>query len=73
MFDLQERLTIIMEGLQKQVDLIGKFDWDFDHHLEEDVPAAVITVVVGGGDGGGSVRERKGKGVWNRCVYCVCK
>ncbi|KAJ0683338.1 putative alpha/beta hydrolase-1 [Helianthus annuus] len=44
LFDLQERLTIIMEGLQKQVDLIGKFDWDFDHHLEEDVPAAMAYI-----------------------------
>ncbi|KAI3796144.1 hypothetical protein L1987_38809 [Smallanthus sonchifolius] len=40
LFDLQERLTITMEGFQKQMDMIVKFDWDFDHYLEEDVPAA---------------------------------
>lgn len=41
LFDLQERLTTTIEDFQKQLDLIIKYDWDFDHYLEEDVPAAV--------------------------------
>lgn len=39
--DLHERLTTTIEDFQKQLDLIVKYDWDFDHYLEEDVPAAV--------------------------------
>ncbi|TYH52927.1 hypothetical protein ES332_D09G063000v1 [Gossypium tomentosum] len=27
--------------MQKQLDLISKYDWDFDNYLEEDVPAAM--------------------------------
>ncbi|XP_023746316.1 uncharacterized protein LOC111894474 isoform X1 [Lactuca sativa] len=41
LFDLQERLTTTMEDFQKQLDMIVKYDWDFDHYLEEDVPAAM--------------------------------
>ncbi|KAK9074518.1 hypothetical protein SSX86_007116 [Deinandra increscens subsp. villosa] len=41
LFDLQERLNTTMEDFQKQLDMIVKFDWDFDHYLEEDVPAAM--------------------------------
>lgn len=41
LFDLQERLTTTMEDFQKQLDIIVEFDWDFDHYLEEDVPAAI--------------------------------
>ncbi|KAM7463505.1 hypothetical protein LguiA_031626 [Lonicera macranthoides] len=41
LFDLQERLTTTIEDFQKQLDLIIKYDWDFDHYLEEDVPAAM--------------------------------
>ncbi|CAN1241479.1 hypothetical protein LINPERPRIM_LOCUS4977 [Linum perenne] len=41
LFDLQERLTSTIEDFQKQLDLIVKYDWDFDHYLEEDVPTAV--------------------------------
>lgn len=41
LIDLQERLTATIEDFQKQLDLIVKYDWDFDHYLEEDVPAAV--------------------------------
>lgn len=41
LFDLQERLTSTIEDFQKQLDLMVKYDWDFDHYLEEDVPAAV--------------------------------
>uniref|UniRef100_A0A2N9ICC5 AB hydrolase-1 domain-containing protein n=1 Tax=Fagus sylvatica TaxID=28930 RepID=A0A2N9ICC5_FAGSY len=36
--DLSQR---ILEDFQKQLDLIVKYDWDFDHYLEEDVPAAI--------------------------------
>lgn len=38
---LQERFTATLEKCQKQLELIVKYDWDFDHYLEEDVPAAV--------------------------------
>lgn len=41
LFDLQERLSATIEDFQKQLDLIVTYDWDFDHYLEEDVPAAV--------------------------------
>lgn len=40
-FDAQERLYKTIEDFQKQLDLIVKYDWDFDNYLEEDVPAAV--------------------------------
>ncbi|KAK5836898.1 uncharacterized protein LOC108457923 isoform X1 [Gossypium arboreum] len=39
--DMQERLSSTIEDFQKQLDLIVKYDWDFDHYLEEDVPAAM--------------------------------
>lgn len=41
LFDLQERFTSTLEDFQKQLDLMVKYDWDLDHYLEEDVPAAV--------------------------------
>lgn len=41
LYDLQERLATTIEDFQKQLDLIVKYDWDFDHYLEEDVPAVV--------------------------------
>nr|GMD18504.1 N-formylmaleamate deformylase [Ipomoea batatas] len=41
LFDLQERLISTIEDFQKQLDLIIKYDWDFDNYLEEDVPAAM--------------------------------
>ncbi|KAL1556647.1 hypothetical protein AAHA92_12240 [Salvia divinorum] len=41
LFDLSERLTKTLQDLEKQLDLIVKYDWDFDHYLEEDVPAAM--------------------------------
>ncbi|KAF3431932.1 hypothetical protein FNV43_RR26668 [Rhamnella rubrinervis] len=41
LFDLQERLTATIEDFQKQLDLMVKYDWDFDHYLEEDVPAVM--------------------------------
>ncbi|XVF02222.1 hypothetical protein REPUB_Repub04eG0157000 [Reevesia pubescens] len=39
--DMQERLSSTIEDFQKQLDLIVKYDWDFDHYLEEDVTAAM--------------------------------
>ncbi|GAB2280033.1 hypothetical protein Dimus_014671 [Dionaea muscipula] len=41
LFDLQERFTTTIEDFQNQLDLILKYDWDFDHYLDEDVPAAM--------------------------------
>lgn len=41
LYNLQERLFTTIEDFQKQLDLIVKYDWDFDHYLEEDIPAAV--------------------------------
>lgn len=38
---LQERFSTSIVDFQKQVDLVLKYRWDFDHYLEEDVPAAV--------------------------------
>lgn len=40
-FDLQERFASTIEDFQRQLDLMVKYDWDFDNYLEEDVPAAV--------------------------------
>ncbi|KAK1325790.1 hypothetical protein QJS10_CPA01g01585 [Acorus calamus] len=41
LFDLQKRLSTTIEDFQKQLDLIVMYDWDFDHYLKEDVPAAM--------------------------------
>ncbi|CAI0451312.1 unnamed protein product [Linum tenue] len=41
LFDLHDRLTSTVVDFQKQLDLIVKYDWDFDHYLEEDVPTAM--------------------------------
>lgn len=46
LIDLQERLTSTIEDFQKQLDLIVKYDWDFDNYLEEDVPAAVRLTLI---------------------------
>ncbi|KDP35169.1 hypothetical protein JCGZ_10703 [Jatropha curcas] len=40
-FDFQERFSSTIEDFLKQLDLIVKYDWDFDHYLEEDFPAAM--------------------------------
>lgn len=40
-FDFQERFFRTVEDFQKQLDLMVKYDWDFDHYLEEDVPAVM--------------------------------
>ncbi|MED6109908.1 hypothetical protein PIB30_037904 [Stylosanthes scabra] len=37
----QERLTAYLEEFKKQLELVAKHEWDFDHYLEEDVPAAM--------------------------------
>ncbi|XP_040996488.1 uncharacterized protein LOC121242643 isoform X2 [Juglans microcarpa x Juglans regia] len=39
--DFQERFSTTLDELQMQLDLIGNYDWDFDHYLEEDVPAVM--------------------------------
>ncbi|KAK8470472.1 hypothetical protein PHAVU_004G153400 [Phaseolus vulgaris] len=39
--ELQDRFSTTLEEFQKQLQLIVKYDWDFDHYLEEDVPAAM--------------------------------
>ncbi|PNT72624.1 hypothetical protein BRADI_2g47140v3 [Brachypodium distachyon] len=41
LFGWQERLSATIEDFQKQLELIISYDWDFDHYLEEDVPAAI--------------------------------
>ncbi|VFQ78179.1 unnamed protein product [Cuscuta campestris] len=41
LYDLHERLISTIEDFQKQIDLMIKYDWDFDNYLEEDVPAAM--------------------------------
>ena len=37
---MQNRISTAVKAVQKQLDFIVKYDWDFDHYLE-DVPAAV--------------------------------
>ncbi|KAL2605718.1 hypothetical protein GLYMA_09G180200v4 [Glycine max] len=39
--ELQDRFAANLEEFQKQLELMVKYDWDFDHYLEEDVPAAM--------------------------------
>ncbi|PQQ04775.1 uncharacterized protein Pyn_28575 [Prunus yedoensis var. nudiflora] len=38
---LPRAFSTTLENFQKQLDLIVKFDWDFDHYLEEDLPVAM--------------------------------
>ena len=45
--ELQDRLSATLEEFQKQLELMVKYDWDFDHYLEEDLPAAVRRNVCG--------------------------
>lgn len=40
-FDRQNHISTAVKNMHKQLDLIVKYDWDFDNYLEEDVPAAV--------------------------------
>lgn len=39
--ELQERFKATLGEYQKQLEVVSQSDWDFDHYLEEDVPAAV--------------------------------
>ncbi|CAM8953425.1 unnamed protein product [Rhodiola kirilowii] len=43
--DLQDGLISTIKDFQKQLDLNLNYDWDFDHYLEEDVPAAMEYVI----------------------------
>jgi len=38
---LQGRLNSTVGSVQEVLELVSKYDWDFDNYLEEDVPAAV--------------------------------
>ena len=38
---LQERLNSTVGNVSEIIELVSKYDWDFDNYLEEDVPAAV--------------------------------
>ncbi|KAK2647954.1 hypothetical protein Ddye_015443 [Dipteronia dyeriana] len=40
-FDFQERLSTSLQDFRNELDLLVKNDWDFDHYLEEDVPAVM--------------------------------
>ncbi|XP_024378196.1 uncharacterized protein [Physcomitrium patens] len=42
---LQERLTATITEFQEVLELIAKYDWDFDTYLQEDVPAAMEYVI----------------------------
>lgn len=39
--NVQERLNTTVGSVQEIIELVSKYDWDFDNYLEEDVPAAV--------------------------------
>ncbi|KAK7269810.1 hypothetical protein RIF29_22557 [Crotalaria pallida] len=45
LFDLQTRFSSTIDDFQKQLDLMVKYDWDFDHYLEEDVPAVMEYII----------------------------
>ncbi|WCJ21907.1 hypothetical protein M5689_004020 [Euphorbia peplus] len=40
-FDFPERFSTALDDFLKQLELLVKYDWDFDHYLEEDLPAAI--------------------------------
>ncbi|KAB2021162.1 hypothetical protein ES319_D07G120100v1 [Gossypium barbadense] len=40
-FDMQNSISTALKDMQKQLNHISKYDWDFDNYLEEDVPAAI--------------------------------
>ncbi|KAL4363974.1 hypothetical protein GQ457_04G012110 [Hibiscus cannabinus] len=40
-FDMHISISTEIKDIRKQLDLMAKYDWDFDHYLEEDVPAAM--------------------------------
>lgn len=39
--NLQDRLNTTVGSVQEVIELVSKYDWDFDNYLEEDVPAAM--------------------------------
>ncbi|GKV43288.1 hypothetical protein SLEP1_g50600 [Rubroshorea leprosula] len=39
--DVQGHLSTTLKDFQEQLDLMLKYNWDFDHYVEEDVPAAM--------------------------------
>ncbi|KAG7944686.1 hypothetical protein I3843_15G115500 [Carya illinoinensis] len=39
--DFREPFFTTLDELQKQLDLIVNYDWDFDHYLDEDLPAVM--------------------------------
>lgn len=39
--EFQQFFVNTLEDCENQLDMLMKYDWDFDHYLEEDVPAAV--------------------------------
>ncbi|KAK9115967.1 hypothetical protein Sjap_014914 [Stephania japonica] len=41
LYNLQERFSTTIDNFQKQLDLIVKYDWDFDDYLQEDVHTAM--------------------------------
>ncbi|XP_039040501.1 uncharacterized protein LOC120178772 isoform X2 [Hibiscus syriacus] len=40
-FDMHISISTALKDIQKQLDLMAKYNWDFDHYLEEDVPTAM--------------------------------
>ncbi|KAJ4826517.1 hypothetical protein Tsubulata_023959 [Turnera subulata] len=41
LLELKERFSTRLEDFLKEVDLIPKYDWDFDNYLEQDLPAVM--------------------------------
>ncbi|PNT09594.1 hypothetical protein POPTR_012G053700v4 [Populus trichocarpa] len=40
-FGFSENFSTALEKFLKQLDLIEKYDWDFDHYLKDDLPAVI--------------------------------
>ncbi|KAL3575040.1 hypothetical protein D5086_023141 [Populus alba] len=40
-FGFSENFSTALEEFLKQLDLIEKYDWDFDHYLKDDLPAVI--------------------------------
>lgn len=38
---MQGRLNTTVGSVHEVIELVAKYDWDFDNYLEEDVPVAV--------------------------------
>uniref|UniRef100_A0A7N0TCX3 AB hydrolase-1 domain-containing protein n=1 Tax=Kalanchoe fedtschenkoi TaxID=63787 RepID=A0A7N0TCX3_KALFE len=41
LFYLHQRAFFTVDEFQKQLELMAKYNWDFDHYLDEDVPVAM--------------------------------